>query len=63
MNGETVGEVARGVVACVVVGGLIFLAATGKPIPDGYVPIAAAVVGYYFGSTLPAAIARLRARN
>lgn len=62
MNADLVGEISRGVIAFAVIAGLIFLAATGKPIPDGYTPIATAIVGFYFGQATAAIGARLAAR-
>ena len=46
---EVTSEIVRGVVAVAVVGGYIYLAATGQPIPESYGPIVAGVIGFFFG--------------
>jgi hypothetical protein len=58
MDKDLVAEVTRGVIALAVVGGYVYLVAAGQTIPEGYGAIAAAVVGFFFGSGGSAMLAR-----
>lgn len=48
-NQELVSEILRGVVAVAVIAGYIYMLITGGTIPDGFLTVLSAVVGFYFG--------------
>ena len=48
LNGTTV---VQGVIAVLVVGGYVYLIATGQTVPDGLNNLLLLVVGFFFGTT------------
>ena len=48
----------RGVLAVIVVGGATYMVVSQQPVPDWYIGVAGAIVGYFFGSGPAVAISR-----
>lgn len=43
-------DVIQGVMALLSLGAIVYLAVTGKPIPDVLVGVVMAIIGFYFGT-------------